>query len=69
MITADRDRVTALVVGAVDQHTAYTRSAHLAEHDLLRAFHWRDQSTSAARFIAGDVGFLTLIQLVERPAR
>jgi hypothetical protein len=38
---------------------AHAGFAHLAEGDLLRALCHRDQSTSAARFIAGESGFLT----------
>jgi hypothetical protein len=37
LIAADRDRVAAVIVGAIDQDTANAGFAHLAECDLLRA--------------------------------
>ena len=37
MVHIDRDRVTAAVVGAVDQQTANAGLAHLCEADLGRA--------------------------------
>jgi len=52
LIAVDRDRLAAVIVGAIDQQTAHAHLAHLAERDLLRALHHRDQSTAAARFIA-----------------
>jgi hypothetical protein len=36
-IPADRDRVAAAVVGAIDQQAADAHVAHFAEGDLLRA--------------------------------
>jgi hypothetical protein len=36
-IAADRNRVAAAVVGAIDQQAAHAHFAHLAKRDLLRA--------------------------------
>jgi hypothetical protein len=41
--------------------------AHFAEGDFLRAIH--QNVPSFARCIAGDAGFLTLIQCAHGPAR
>jgi hypothetical protein len=69
-IPADRDRVRALIVGAIDQHAAHAHLAQFAKGNLLRALaHHRDQSTSAARFIAGLLRFFTLIQCLHGPPR
>jgi hypothetical protein len=54
--------VAAAVVGAIDQQPAHAHLAQLGEGDLLRPLRHLDQSTSAARFIAGLFGFLILIQ-------
>jgi hypothetical protein len=59
LVGADRDGVAALVIRAINQDTANAGFSHLAEGDLLRALCHRDQSTSAARFIAGSVGAAT----------
>jgi hypothetical protein len=55
----------ALVVRAVDQPPAHAHLAHLANCYFLRAVH---HSTSLARFMAGDFGFLTLTQSLQGPA-
>jgi len=52
-ITADRDRVAAAVIRAIDQEPTHTAVAHLAEADLGRAVgddpnHSADQATSEA---------------------
>jgi hypothetical protein len=60
-VGVDCDGMAAFVIGAIDQNAAYSHVAHLAEGDLGRALGHRDQSTSAARFIAGEFGFFTLI--------
>jgi hypothetical protein len=37
VVAADRDRVAAAIVGAIDQQAAHTHAAHFGEGDLLRA--------------------------------
>ena len=67
LIRANRLRVRALVILAIDHDTAHAHVAHIAETDFLVALSHR-QSISASRIIAGLFRFLTLIQCFDLPA-
>ena len=64
-VSADRRGMAATIIRAIDREPAYAHSPHLAEADLLLPLH---HVPSLARIIAGDFGFFTLIQSVDRPA-
>jgi hypothetical protein len=70
LIGIDGDAVATVIVRAIDQQTTHAHLAHFAEGDFLGPLHHRDdQSTSAARFMAGLFGFLTLTQCQQGPPR
>jgi hypothetical protein len=66
LISADSDGMAAMVVSAEHQDPAHTGVAHFS--DLLRTLHQRDQSISAARFIAAD-RILVLYLMAARAAK
>ena len=65
-VTADLDRMRALVVGATHNQTSHSGIPHLSKGDLFCALH---HGPSLARSMAGEAGFFTLTQLGDRPAR
>ena len=59
LLGAHQGRMAAFIIGAVHNDASVPGLAHLPECYLFAV---ADHSTSFARVIAGDFGFLTLIQ-------
>ena len=67
VIGAELLPMTTRIATAINQHAVNAFIAQFAERYFLRALD-HDKS-SLARFIAGEFGFLTLIQCLLSPAR
>jgi hypothetical protein len=64
-VSADRERVAAVIVGAIYQQAMDAHFARFAHRDFLFAPHLK---ASFTRLIDGCSGFLILIQWSQRPA-